>query len=216
MSMNIQPPTSRGAGADRDFVLETNSQNHPVLNSGIVELSVPTLHSSKYSEAVRVDRERRVNYALNLTVGSMVTGALKNGIMYGVISAIAMAIIMLGLNKTYEHLSPNYRNFNPVYLPTNAAKLAENIFQIAKKNKEIPNKFKDPITLETIESPVSFIGDPSATIYDLKTVQNFEAKKITQNPIVRNLNLDFQKLVYLPEVKKQIDEINELLEEDGM
>lgn len=90
---------------------------------------------------------------------------------------------------------------------TNNAKLREDVYNAALRSGIMPNKFKDPISLETIKTPVAFSYDPSATIYDLETVNDLRQRGVTQNPLVRNLPLNFSKLVYLPEVKKQIDEI---------
>ena len=72
----------------------------------------------------------------------------------------------------------------------------------------MPNKFIDPILRDTIETPVAFADDPTATIYDLESVNSLQKNGITQNPMGGKMSLDFNKLVYLPEVKKQIDEIS--------
>jgi U-box domain len=93
------------------------------------------------------------------------------------------------------------------FLPTNNAKLQSTIFEEAKQSGILPNKFKDPVTRDVISTPVAFVDDPSCTIYDLETIKLLQQENFTQNPIVTKQRLDFNQLVYLPKVKKQIDEL---------
>jgi hypothetical protein len=99
------------------------------------------------------------------------------------------------------------------FLNTNPAKLDNKVFKEAIEHGEVPNKFIDVISLQTIETPVAFSNDTTATIFDLDMLNEYKmnAKEVT-HPMTR-APLDFSKLVYLPNVKTQIEEIKKHVEE---
>lgn len=102
-------------------------------------------------------------------------------------------------------------------LTTNPAKLDEKVFRESISQGKIPDIFKDAILLTTIETPVAFTGDPTNLIFDLESLNMLKNDAKTRNvtlthPLTRQV-LDFDKLVYLPEVKKQIEEAKEKVKE---
>ena len=230
MSMDL-PPIQQ-----REFVLEpksSNSEDFSVRIRNLIPASINSfLHSDNKKLSVDLDTAAQRTLAGLMGVNSLL-GALdymkpqdyydgnslfSSPIVMGLnVSILAALYAMQGLSSSYYEASlqrtPEFPTIEKGQLPTNNAKLREEVYNIALNNGIIPNRFKDPISRDAVETPVAFTDDPTATIYDLESVNALRKSGITQNPLAGNLRLDFNKLVYLPEVKKQIDEVNTKIDE---
>lgn len=167
------------------FLLATESMNALVMNSDSIH--PPSL-------------EQNVLFSRSLVMG------LNIAIMaafYGM-DALSGHYLMESMKNVEQKEIPVIEKES---LPTNNAKLREDVYAVAIQSGIMPVQFTDLITLAQIETPVAFENDPTATIYDLESVNLLRQRNVARNPFVQNLQLDFNKLVYLPEVKKQIDAI---------
>ncbi|HEV8050872.1 MAG TPA: hypothetical protein VGP47_00140 [Parachlamydiaceae bacterium] len=224
MSMDIPP-------MQREFTLEPNNSNSDDFTVRIRNLMPASINSfirgDKKELAEKLDNAAIITFAGLLGANSLLftldslkpqdsnqgTSLFSSPIVIGInVSLMAVMYAMRELSS-FQFLkaeSTDATILEKTELPTNDAKLSEGVYNAALQSGIMPNKFKDPITRDTIEEPVAFSDDPSLTIYDLETVKSLRDNRVTKNPMVGSLSLNFDKLVYLPEVKRQIQEINKL------
>jgi hypothetical protein len=229
MSMDIPP-------VQREFILEPKSSNSDDIGvrlRNLVPVSINSfLHGDKKELAMKLDSAATITFGVLLSGDSLLAwidsmkpqdsndgnSLLSSPLVFGLNIALIAAIYAMRETSTRLFLNAysNEDNIDTAViekteLPTNNAKLREDVYNAALQSGIMPNQFIDHVlTHDTIEIPVAFTDDPTSTIYDLEAVKNLQEHNIMQNPMAPNLRLDFSKLVYLPEVKKQIDEISNL------
>lgn len=224
MSMNIPSQPKSG----REFTLNATNEIHNAPEHDVRALVAPSLNSFRHEDEDFADKHADKMAGLGLASGVLVSGVqmagssmgaanIIGGVLVGIMAGGGVAVtgifgmIIAGAivrscsaSQTEDELD---RKPELPLMPANSAKLDERVFQEALESGILPDKFRDPVMKETIETPVAFSNDSTGTIYDLETVKNLRKHKITRNPTGGSEPLDFNKLVYLPEVKKQIDEI---------
>lgn len=219
MSMNI--PSERKP--EREFTLNQVNSLPDEPPSDIRSYCASSLHSFAYERPDSMHEDKIMGLGAVVAVfsglgamNSMGIGSVINGLMVGAMTGAAVGGTgILGL-MVVGAIVRCVSDYDPELAskPINTATLDEKVFKQGKESGIMPNKFIDPISLETIKTPVAFSNDPTGTIYDLKTVKELERRGVTRNPLGGAERLDFSKLVYLPEVKKQIDEIKKMEAEE--
>ncbi|HEV8050871.1 MAG TPA: U-box domain-containing protein [Parachlamydiaceae bacterium] len=203
MSMNIPSNSSQ-----KDFVIETKYNKSPDTGDNGC-LVLPSMDSFKHTDGMKFTPGTACMTAFSQF--GLASGIFA-GVYQGALSGISVAALCIGtgiagaclLEKASVYFNPVKE---PELMPSNPAKLREDVIATSLKINEMPNKFRDPISYETIKTPVTFSDDPTSTIYDMETVNSFLKEGVRKNPLSGKHDLDFSKLVYLPEVKKQIEEL---------
>lgn len=102
-----------------------------------------------------------------------------------------------------------WKQFTAGPIPSCEMKLTDKAIETIKQKREFPNELKDVLTLDKINDPVIFFDreDTSMTIFErssaLALLQRGMLHPITKRP------LDRDKLVELPALKRQIEELSQ-------
>lgn len=203
---------------------ETQETVMPFIKSGAHVASSSIKDYLAYKETSKLNQQPLIKLSI-AGIGLGGIASLSNpiagaGVMLGAMGiGLAVTGFLEGADYLIKGVARGLDTFSTS--KTNPAKLRQDIIERAKENNTVPDEFWDPVSYKVIEDPVTFVGDPTQTIYDRDTVERLRGAaregtgvllgrkggdRIT-NPMTGSGQLDCDLIISLPGVKEQIEDL---------